>query len=194
MNVQATVVPGHLAEPRKLALRVDDFILLQDSGAFDEFAKSELIDGDIYTANAIYRPHAGTLSDIHADLVFAVRASGLALKVYSPVSTKLDEHNLPEPDLVIATIEEDTLVSVQSVRLTLEVSASSLAFDLGKKALLYARTGVPEYWVVDVAGRKIVQMTAAIDGAYRNIAEIRFGDRITSVTIPQIAIDTTYLA
>ena len=194
MNVQAIVVPGHLTEPRKLALRVDDFILLQDSGAFDAFAKSELIDGDIYTVNAIYRPHAGTLSDINADLVIAIRASGLPLKVYSPVSMKLDEHNLPEPDLVIATIEVDALVSAQSVRLALEVSASSLAFDLGKKARLYARTGVPEYWVVDVTGRKIIQMTAPIDGLYSNLAEIPFGDRITSVTIPQIAIDTTYLA
>ena len=194
MNVQATVIPGHLTEPRKFALRVEDFIVLQESGALDAFAKSELIDGDIYTVNAIYRPHAGTLSAINADLVNAIRASGLALKVYSPVSTKLDDHNLPEPDLVIATIERDALVSAQSVRVAVEVSATSLDFDLGKKAQLYAGAGVPEYWVVDVNGQKIIQMTAPIDGAYSNVSETRFGDRITSVTIPQIAIDTTYLA
>ena len=117
MNIQATVSSEHLAEPRKLPLRVSDFILLQDSGVFDSFAKSELIDGDVYTVNAIYRPHAGILSDLNADLVNALRASGLALKVYSPVSTKLDEHNLPEPDLVIATIERDPIVSAESVRL-----------------------------------------------------------------------------
>jgi Uma2 family endonuclease len=194
MNVQTSGISEHLIGPRKLSLRVEDFILLQESGALDAFAKSELIDGDIYTVNAIYRPHAGTLSDINADLVNSVRASGLALKVYSPVSTKLDDHNLPEPDLVIATVESDTLVSGRSVRLAVEVSASSLDFDLGKKAQLYARTGVPEYWVVDVAGRKIVQMTTPVDGAYRDIREIPFGERITSITIPQIAIDTSPLA
>lgn len=193
MNIQTTVSPGQMIEPRKLLLRVDDFILLQESGAFDQFARSELIDGDIYAVNAIHRPHAGALSDIHTDLVIALRASGLPLKVYSPVSTKLDDHNLPEPDLVIATIEPEKLVTVESVRLALEVSASSLDYDLGK-AQLYARTKVPEYWVVDVTGRKIIQMSAPVDGAYSVVAEVPFGDRITSVTIPQIGIDTTALA
>ncbi|TPG54776.1 Uma2 family endonuclease [Sphingomonas glacialis] len=194
MNVLAKLTPEQLIEPRKLPLCVEDFIVLQESGALDAFAKSELIDGDIYTVNAIHRPHAAILADINADLVYAVRASGLALKVYTPVSTKLDEHNLPEPDLVIATIEREEFVSGRSVRLAVEVSASSLAFDLGKKAQLYARSDIPEYWVVDVTGRRIVQMTAPIDGAYSVISEIRFGDRITAITIPQIAIDTTALA
>ncbi|MGY2735397.1 Uma2 family endonuclease [Sphingomonas sp. UYP23] len=194
MNVLAHVIPEHLIEPRKLQLRVEDFIVLQESGALDAFAKSELIDGDIYTVNAIYRPHAGILADINADLVYAVRASGLALKVYTPVSIRLDEHNLPEPDLVIATIEPEDFVSGRSVRLAVEVSASSLDFDLGKKAQLYARNNIPEYWVVDVAGRKILQMTAPVDGAYSVVGEFRFGDRIAAITIPQIAIDTTALA
>ncbi|MEG3178557.1 Uma2 family endonuclease [Sphingomonas sp. RB3P16] len=194
MNVQANLIPEHLIEPRKLPLRVEDFIMLQESGALDAFAKSELIDGDIYTVNAIYRPHAGILADISADLVYAVRASGLALKVYTPVSTRLDEHNLPEPDLVIATVEPEDVVSGRSVRLAVEVSASSLDFDLGKKAQLYARSAIPEYWVVDVTGRRIVQMTSPIDEAYSVIAEISFGDRVTAITIPQITIDTTALA
>lgn len=193
MNVLASI-SEQMVEPRKLLLRVDDFILLQESGVFDQFARAELIDGEIYTVNAIHPPHAGTLSDINADLVNAIRASGLSLKVYSPVSTKLDEHNLPEPDLIIATIESDAVVTQQSIRLAVEVSASSLEFDLGKKARLYARTGVPEYWVVDVAGRRIIQMTAPIDGIYSVTTELAFGDRITSVTIPQIGIDTTALA
>jgi Uma2 family endonuclease len=194
MNVLAHVIPEHLIEPRKLLLRVEDFIVLQESGALDAFAKSELIDGDIYTVNAIYRPHAGILADLNADLVYAVRASGLALKVYTPVSTRLDDHNLPEPDLVIATIESEQFVSGRSVRLAVEVSASSLAFDLGKKAQLYARSGIPEYWVVDVTGRRIFQMTVPIDAAYSVISEVRFGDTIASITIPPIAIDTTALA
>eukprot|EP01037_Dinobryon_pediforme_P020747 gene20747-21447_t len=194
MNVLAHVIPEHLIEPRKLPLRVEDFIVLQESGALDAFAKSELIDGDIYTVNAIYRPHAGILADLNADLVYAVRASGLDLKVYTHVSTRLDDHNLPEPDLVIATIEPEEFVSGRSVRLTVEVSASSLEFDLGKQAQLHARSGIPEYWVVDVTGRRILQMTAPFDGAYSVVGEIRFGERITSITIPQIAIDTTALA
>ena len=125
----AQVIPEHLIEPRKLLLRVEDFIVLQESGALDAFAKSELIDGDIYTVNAIYRPHAGTLADLNADLVYAVRASGLPLKVYSPVSTRLDDHNLPEPRSGDRDRRDRTnLVSRQSVRLAVEVSATLARF------------------------------------------------------------------
>ncbi len=193
MNVQS-VLSEQSIEPHKIGLRVEDFILLQESGSFNAFAKAELIDGDIYTVNAIHRPHAGILADLSADLVYAVRASGLALKVYTPVSTRLDDYNLPEPDLVIAMIEPEALVTGRSVRLAVEVSASSLDFDLGPKARLYARSSIPEYWVVDVAGRSIVQMTAPNEGVYSAIRDTPFGDRITLITIPQIAIDTTALA
>lgn len=193
MNVQS-VLSEQSTEPHKIGLRVEDFILLQESGSFDAFAKAELIDGDIYTVNAIHRPHAGTLADLSADLVHSVRASGLALKVYTPVSTRLDDYNLLEPDLVIATIEPEAMVTAYSVRLAVEVSASSLAFDLGTKAQLYARSGIPEYWVVDVAGRRIVQMTGPIEGVYSAVRECAFGDHVTSITIPQIAINTTALA
>jgi Uma2 family endonuclease len=39
--------------------------------------------------------------------------------------------------------------------LLIEVSASSLRFDRATKAAVYARAGVPEYWVVDVSKRTI---------------------------------------
>jgi Uma2 family endonuclease len=40
---------------------------------------------------------------------------------------------------------------VQDVLLLIEVADSSLAFDQGTKRDLYARFGVGEYWVVDIA-------------------------------------------
>ena len=38
--------------PVRVRLNVEQFLLLDDSGAFADFAKSELIDGDIYVMNA----------------------------------------------------------------------------------------------------------------------------------------------
>lgn len=35
------------------------------------------------------------------------------------------------------------------------MSDTTLAHDLGPKAWLYARAGVPEYWVIDVNGRRL---------------------------------------
>lgn len=37
----------------------------------------------------------------------------------------------------------------------MEISDTSLSFDLSVKAMLYARAGIPEYWVLDVNGRQL---------------------------------------
>lgn len=194
MNVQASIVHEAVGEPRRHALRVEDFLVLQESGVFDSFARAELIDGEIYTVNAIYRPHAGALSQVNAELVFALRALGLPLTVYSPVSARLDDNSMPEPDLVIATTEPEDAVSARSIRLAVEVASSSLVYDLGKKGPLYAAAGIPEYWIVDLTGRKIIRMSDCVDGRYRRIDEIAFGQTIASVTIENLAIPTSSLA
>jgi len=52
--------------------------------------------------------------------------------------------------------------------LAIEISASTLNDDLGKKRLLYERFGVREYWVVDVQSA-IVTAFAVADGGSRQI-------------------------
>ncbi len=50
MTVQRTIAEA--GEPHRLLLSRDHYLLLQEAGALDEFAKTELIDGIIYTVNA----------------------------------------------------------------------------------------------------------------------------------------------
>ena len=52
--------------------------------------------------------------------------------------------------------------------MAIEISASTLNDDLGKKRLLYERFGVREYWVVDVQSA-IVTAFAVVDGGSRQI-------------------------
>ena len=43
--------------PRRLWLRIEDFMLLGDAGALDDISKSTLIDGEVITMHAQFRPH-----------------------------------------------------------------------------------------------------------------------------------------
>jgi Uma2 family endonuclease len=52
--------------------------------------------------------------------------------------------------------------------LAIEISASTLNDDLGKKRLLYERFGVREYWVVDVESALVIAFAVA-DGGSRQI-------------------------
>ena len=89
---------------------------------------------------------------------------------------------------------DDDFVTPATARLLIEVSSSSLRHDLGRKAALYARTGVPEYWVADVKGRRIVRMHRPVEGTYTERAEFAFGAMVPSATIAGLTIDTAPLA
>lgn len=72
----------------------------------------------------------------------------------------LDEHNDPEPDVVVLSKNMREYLAlgtppVDDIRLLIEVSDSTLEFDLNRKATLYARAGVVEYWVLDLPNRRL---------------------------------------
>jgi Uma2 family endonuclease len=68
----------------------------------------------------------------------------------------LGQYSEPEPDILLlrpqATEYGQTHPDAQYVLLLIEVADISLAYDQGIKRDPYARNGVREYWVVDVAG------------------------------------------
>lgn len=80
------------------------------------------------------------------------------------------------------------------MRLLVEVSDSSLGHDLGRKLRLYARTGVPEYWVADVNRRKIIRFHAPVGEEYAERTEFAFGVAVASATIAGLTVDTARLA
>jgi Uma2 family endonuclease len=85
--------------------------------------------------------------------------------------------NEPEPDLVLLATPsrefQDASPRPGDLRLVVEISDttphSSHGFDLTTKAELYARAGIVEYWVIDVAARRLVVHRDARDGLYRSV-------------------------
>ena len=49
-----------LDSPQRAKLTVEDFLLLDRSGAFDAYAKAELINGTIFVVNAQFSEHIAT--------------------------------------------------------------------------------------------------------------------------------------
>jgi Uma2 family endonuclease len=178
--------------PRKVKLTIGDFLRLNDSGAFDDYSKTELIDGEIVALNSQYTAHARYHSGLFrriADTVDEVMPGYLTLL---EVSVAFPPKNLPEPDIVVTSFQEigDVPVPVETIALIVEVSNSTLRFDLGKKAKLYAAAGVPEYWVADLQGGKMHQMWAPAGKDYTEMREVPFGDRVEAVTIAGLGVET----
>ena len=196
MGSEQAIIAVAEAEPFRHRLTVRDFLILDEAGAFEGLGHVELIEGEIFVMAPLYIGHSRVLAELTIDLGNAVRSLSSTLQTLTPVSAKLDLHSLPEADVVVADLAgfEGDLVTLDIVRLLVEVSASSLRHDLGRKLRLYARTGVPEYWVADVDGRRIIRFHAPAGETYAERAEFAFGETIPSATIPGLTVDTSRLA
>jgi Uma2 family endonuclease len=179
--------------PRAVKLRVQDFLLLNDAGAFANYAKSELIEGEIWVVNAVYTQHAKALARLTTLLTNAVEGAGLELEVYTNLSTSLSDDSLPEPDIVLADDHDSGAMPLAKIKLLIEVSDSTLDIDLGRKADLYARHGIAEYWVVDIEGKRIVRHSGPEDDGYRVCNEVAFGALLEAVTIAGLIVETDRL-
>ncbi len=179
-----------MTTPEKVRLRVEDFLLLDQSGAFADYTKTELIEGEIYVMNAQYSRHAQAKTDLAFALMQALSATGSDLRVTVEVATRIGEHSLPEPDIVLTSHRGEGVVPLETVALIVEVSDTTLGIDMGRKLRIYAEAGVPEYWVVDVEGRVIHQMWGPSGEGYMERREHRFGAVIEAATLSGVMVDT----
>jgi Uma2 family endonuclease len=99
---------------------------------------------------------------LHAALVDALvrhfgRSAGQSVFIRCQNPLRLDDLSEPEPDIAILRPRADFYTTSHpgpaDVLLVIEVSDTSLAYDLGTKVPLYARHGIPEVWVIDAATR-----------------------------------------
>ncbi len=171
-----------------------DYVLLSENGAFADYAKTELIEGVIYAVNAQYSRHIRVQSRLYRILAIACDDLGNGSSAWIEGSIAISGETTPRPDIFVSYgLPDDGPVPLSSVLLIVEIADSSLDQDLGSKAALYARVGLPEYWVADVNGCVIHQMWSPADGTYGDRRIIPFGERIEAETIAGLTIGTNDL-
>ena len=146
---------------------VAEYRRMGETGTLAADARVELIDGEIIDMPPIGSAHAGIVVQLTRLLVQRVGEAAIVW-VQNPV--ELSERSEPEPDLVLLRPRDDfykrALPRADDVLLAIEVADSTLAYDRGVKRALYARHGVPEYWIVDVGGERVLTFGEPSDGDY----------------------------
>lgn len=153
-------VPPIIHTPDGLVRRTfdaDDVRRMVEAGILDESERVELVDGELIAMSAKGFAHDQVKNELSR--VF-IRALPEELRVAVASTVQLSRFVLLDPDLLIARRAEivpsaDGFATItgERVLLLIEIAASSLAYDRGCKAALYARFGVPEYWVIDADER-----------------------------------------
>ncbi len=188
-----TMMLPRSTEYQRAKLSADDFWLLADAGAFEGFVKTELIEGEIYVVNSVHVPHARAHGALTVELGIALKLLDLKLKILSNPSTNVSAESVPEPDIALAEDTTERALPGPHLRLAIEISDTTLAFDKSTKMRVYARAGVPEYWIVDVNARVIHRHAQPAGERYADTASFQFGETIVSATIPDLSVDTAAL-
>jgi len=146
-------------------LTVDEYHRMGEAGILTERDRVELIEGELIAMSPIGSEHSGTVNALTRRLVQMVGDRGV-VAVQNPV--QLDDLTEPEPDFAVLKPRADdyrrATPRANEVLLIIEVADSSLGYDRAVKRSLYARHGIPEFWIVNlVAGEVEVCRTPAGD-------------------------------
>ena len=119
-------------------------------GVFQPGERLELIDGQLVVREPQGARHAGTIRRVLAALRGAL---GDAWQIDSQLPIALDEDSEPEPDVAVVPHDPGAYLDAHPSRpvLVVEVADTSYRIDRDYKASLYARAGIPECWIVDLA-------------------------------------------
>jgi Uma2 family endonuclease len=184
-------VASRIEERRPLPLTVEDFRILANAGAFVGRPKVELIQGVIVTASPQKNLHSFLKSELALRLGLRLRELRSPMRAITEGTLDLSPDSAPDPDITITSdAPTDSFILRETVALIVEISDTSLTYDLETKAALYARSGVPEYWVVAARKRQVHRHWTPEQDGYRDKDVISFGDLLESATMPDLAVDT----
>lgn len=183
-----------LDHPQKHPISAAEYLRMGEAGVFAPDARLELIEGEIIEMAPIGSPHAGCVNKLAQQ--FIERAGRTAVvAVQNPVI--ISNLSVPQPDLAVLKARADYYAGshpeTADVYLMVEVADTTLKFDVGRKATIYARCGIAELWVVDVNSRTIQVFRKPRENGYGETFSVRTGAHIACAALAAIAVDVSEL-
>ena len=179
-----TAVP--IEPPRKLWTR-DQCEQLEQAGLLDQ-QRLELVDGELINKMGKNRPHVNAMAMMVKWLSQFFDLELVNQEASIDVAPEDNPTNEPQPDLVVLNKPTYQLSAgnprPQDLHLVIEVSDTSLYFDLTRKAALYARAGIVEYWVLDVTAHKLFVHREPQAGKYQSITEYTEQESVAPLAAP----------
>lgn len=176
--------------PAPHAFTVEEFHRMAAGGIFTEDDRVELLDGQVVDMTPIGSRHAATVKRLNGLLAAAVAGRAI-VSVQDPIL--LGPRSEPQPDVALLHPRTDFYSGAHpgpaDVLLLIEVADTTALFDRNVKVPLYARAGIPEVWVVDLASGVVETYGAPGPAEYRETARAGRGETVSPRALPEIAIE-----
>ncbi len=173
--------------PLRHRITVDEYERMIAAGVWPEDERLELIEGEILAMSPLNAPHAYAVRVLNDFFTERLRRRAI-VDVQHPL--RLDEHSRPEPDVMLLRYRADfyrgQLPTPADVLLVIEVSDTTLDYDRDVKTKLYAQAGIPETWVVDLNGERLLVFREPERGEYAQMTTLRRGTEATPSAFPEV--------
>jgi len=180
--------------PRRHLINVEEYYRMAEAGVLAPDARVELIEGEIIDMAPLGSNHAGVVNFLMRRFDRNIGELGV-VTVQQPL--RLGDRSEPQPDLMLlkprADLYRNSHPKADDVLLLVEVSDTTLRFDRGEKASLYAWHGIREYWVVDLPNRQIHRMQEPASGTYHSITSLSAPATVAAGAFPEIHIELAAL-
>lgn len=165
---------------------VEEYDRMAQGGVFREDDRIELLDGEIVEISPIGSRHAACVARLTAKFS-RMQERGI---VWVQNLIRLDEHSEPQPDLSLLKSREDFYAQAhpgpENVLLVVEVAETSIDYDREVKLPLYARAGISEVWLVDLAAGCVeIYQTPSAQG-YGERRQVRPGQSLSPLAFPDL--------
>jgi Uma2 family endonuclease len=150
-------------EPAPYRFTVEEWHRLGEAGVFEDDNRLELLDGEIIATSPIGNRHASVVANL-TNFFGERNQRRYWIWVGNPVEA--DDLSEPLPDFSLLPYAQKMARRhpfTREVFLIVEVADSSLAHDRDRKLPKYARTGVPEYWIVNLK-RDVIEIYRSPQG------------------------------
>ncbi|MEM9327475.1 MAG: Uma2 family endonuclease [Bacteroidota bacterium] len=151
-------------------INVEEYYWMAEVGILKPTDHVELINGEIIEKiSPVGSKHASVVGRM-TGLVVRLIGHQYMVRIQSPVRLSADSE--PEPDLAIVASKEDDYADAHpgpfDIHLIMEVAHTTLEYDQTTKLKLYASSGIPCYWVVNIPENQIEVYTNPEKGDYKN--------------------------
>ena len=152
----------------------------------------QLIDGELIEMSpegVIHAAYGGTIADYLREIL-----KGKAwIREAHPITINNSE---PEPDIAIVKLPKNKYFQnhpiASDIFWLIEISDTTLNYDLNQKKLIYAAANIPEYWVVNIREKKLIVFTQPYNNDYLARSELTTGT-IEPFSFPDVSISITQL-
>jgi Uma2 family endonuclease len=186
--------PNQLADLPQRRWSVDEYHRMIAAGILTSCDRVELLEGHIIEMVPQEPAHASTTSSFGND--FVVLFAGKAW-VRQQLPITIAPNSEPEPDIAVVRIDPNRYRHrhpiPEDVYLLIEVSDSTLNYDRDRKAKVYARANVLEYWVVDVNQKQLLVFQQPQGDTYQVEQVLGVDDAIAPVAFPDVVVELVSL-